>query len=79
MKRWSKLQTRIYSMIDPKVPFQIHYIAYPMRSQRGSTSIPRCYITIDKEIIWYESHTRVRETNGPAAASMANIGETSTP
>ncbi len=52
MKRWSKLQTRIYSMIDPKVPFQIHYIAYPMRSKRGSTLIPRCYITIGKEIIW---------------------------
>ena len=52
MKRWSKLQTRIYSMVDPAIPFQIHYIAYPMRSQCGSTLIPRCYITIGKEIIW---------------------------
>jgi hypothetical protein len=52
MKRWSKLQARIYSMVDPAIPFQIHYIAYPMRSQRGSTLIPRCYITIGKEIIW---------------------------
>jgi hypothetical protein len=52
MKRWSKLQSRIYRMVAPQLPFQIHYIAYPMRSQFGSTSIPRCYITIGKEIIW---------------------------
>jgi hypothetical protein len=52
MKRWSKLQARIYSMVASEIPFQIHYIAYPMRSQRGSTLIPRCYITIGKEIIW---------------------------
>jgi hypothetical protein len=52
MKRWSKLQSRIYGMVAPDLPFQIHYIAYPMRSQFGSTLIPRCYITIGKEIIW---------------------------
>ena len=52
MKRWSKLQSRIYGMVAPQLPFQIHYIAYPMRSERGSTLIPRCYITIGKEIIW---------------------------
>jgi hypothetical protein len=52
MKRWSKLQSRVYDLIAPEVPFQIHCIAYPMRSQRGSTNIPRCYITIGKEIVW---------------------------
>ena len=55
-KRWSKLQARVYSMVEPTVPFQIHYIAYPMRSQRGSTLIPRCYITIGQEIIWDFPH-----------------------
>lgn len=39
-------------MVAPEVPFQIHCIAYPMRSQCGTTSIPRCYITIDKEIVF---------------------------
>ena len=52
MKRWSKLQKRIYNLIDPQLKLQIHCVAYPMRSQRGSTSIPRYYITLNKEIIW---------------------------
>lgn len=56
MKRWSKLQSRIYAMVAPEVPFQIHCIAYPMRSQCGSTLIPRCYITIGTEIIWDFPH-----------------------
>jgi hypothetical protein len=52
MTRWSKLQARIDAMVAMEVPFQIHCIAYPMRSQRGSTLIPRCYITIGDRIIW---------------------------
>jgi hypothetical protein len=52
MKPWSKLQKRVYAMVSPDVPFQIHFVAYPMRSQRGSTLIPRCFITIGDNIIW---------------------------
>ena len=51
MKRWSNLQKRVYAMTAPEIPFQIHCVAYPMRSQRGSTLIPRCFITIGKRFI----------------------------
>ena len=51
MKRWSKLQKRIYNLLDPCLDIQIHCVSYPMRSQSGSTNIPRYYITLDKEII----------------------------
>jgi len=52
MKRWSKLQSRLYEFVDEKIKFQIHCVAYPMRSQRGNTDIPRYWITLNKEIIW---------------------------
>jgi hypothetical protein len=51
---WSKLQREIYDLISPDINFQIHCVAYPMRSRtsRGSTDIPRYWITLGKEIIW---------------------------
>lgn len=51
--RWSKLQTALYRIIDPKVGFQIHCVAYPMRSKTGyaDSTVPRYWITIRKEII----------------------------
>ena len=52
MKPWSKLQKRLYGIIDPRIDFQIHCVAYPMKSGKGSTALPRYYITIGKEIIW---------------------------
>ncbi len=52
MKRWSKLQRELYKLIADDINFQLHCIAYPMRSQYGSSSLPRYYITLNKEIIW---------------------------
>jgi len=52
MKRWSKLQKELYLLICPEIEFQIHCVRYPMRSQYGSESLPRYWITIGKEIIW---------------------------
>ncbi|MDR1896990.1 MAG: hypothetical protein LBR10_09405 [Prevotellaceae bacterium] len=51
---WSKLQREIYDLISSDINFQIHCVAYPMRSRtsRGSTDIPRYWITLGKEIIW---------------------------
>jgi hypothetical protein len=49
---WSKLQREIYDLISPDIRFQIHCVAYPMRSQRGSSELPRYWITLGKEIIW---------------------------
>jgi hypothetical protein len=51
-RHWSKLQRKIYDLISCDIHFQIHCVAYPIRSQCGSTNLPRYWITLDKEIIW---------------------------
>nr|MCD8387646.1 hypothetical protein [Bacteroidales bacterium] len=54
MKRWSKLQSTLYSIIAPEVDFQIHCVAYPMLTKTGyaNQSVPRYWITIGKDIVW---------------------------
>ena len=52
MSRWSKLQTELYKLIEPKLNFQMHCTVYPMHSQRGSIGIPRYWITLNREIIF---------------------------
>ncbi len=52
MKRWSKLQKQLYQIIDDKINFQIHCGVYRMESRRGSTQIPRYWITLGKEILF---------------------------
>lgn len=52
LKRWSKLQRELYLIIDPKIHFQLHCSIYRMQSQRGSTDLPRYWITLGKEIIF---------------------------
>lgn len=52
MKKWSKLQKELYLIIDPEIDFQIHCVAYPMRSRYGNTDLPRYWITLGKEIIF---------------------------
>ena len=49
---FSKLKKNIESLFDEKLKMQFCCIAYPMRSQYGSTSIPRFYVKLGKEIIW---------------------------
>jgi hypothetical protein len=49
---WSKLQRDIYALFSPDINIQLHTVAYPMRSQRGHSNLPRYWITLDKEIIW---------------------------
>ena len=53
-KRWSKLQSRLYKLIDESINFQIHCALYEMNSNDGyhGSKLPRYFITIDKEIIW---------------------------
>lgn len=53
-KRWSKLQSRLYNLIDPSINLQIHCCLYEMNSNDGyhGSKLPRYFITIDKEIIW---------------------------
>lgn len=52
MKRWSKLQKKLYQITDPDLKFQIHLTKYRMQSQRGSTDLPRYWITLHQEIIF---------------------------
>lgn len=52
IRPWSKLQKEVYLLVDPKLEFQIHCVAYRMCSQWGSTDLPRYWITLDKETIF---------------------------
>lgn len=52
MKRFSKLQKQLYGLIDPNIGFQIHCSVYRMKSRRGSTALPRYFITLGKEVIF---------------------------
>lgn len=53
-KRWSKLQSRLYNLIDNSLDFQIHCVVYEMNSNDGyhGSKLPRYFITIDKEIVF---------------------------
>ena len=51
-KRWSKLQKEIYNLLDDSINIQIHCGVYRMKSQRGSTDLPRYWITLEKDIIF---------------------------
>lgn len=52
-KRWSKLQARLYNLMDPMVDFQIHCALYEMNSLgHHGNRLPRYFITIDKEIVF---------------------------
>ena len=53
-KRWSKLQSRLYNLIDDSIDFQIHCAVYEMNSNDGyhGSKLPRYFITIDKEIVF---------------------------
>ena len=73
MKRWSKLQKELYKIISKEINFQIHCIAYPMRSQYGKTNIPRYYITLDKEIIW--DYPKDFNNNYPYDTDISNISD----
>lgn len=52
MKRWSKLQRDLYNVIAPEIDLQIHCAVYRMDSQCGRTSLPRCWITLGRQIVW---------------------------
>lgn len=53
-KRFSKLQQRLYNIVDPKLNFQIHYALYEMNSNNGyhGNKLTRCFITIGKDIVF---------------------------
>lgn len=53
-KRWSKLQSRLYNLMDPVIDFQLHCALYEKRSDDGyhGSKLPRYFITVDKQIVF---------------------------
>lgn len=53
-KRWSKLQRRLYSLMDPAAEVQLHCALYEMNSNNGyhGNKLPRYFITVGKEIVF---------------------------
>lgn len=55
-KRWSKLQSKLYNIIDDKVDFQIHMALYAYNAKNSGYGkerlLPRYWITIGKEIVF---------------------------
>lgn len=53
-KRWSKLQIRLYNIIDPSVDFSIHMALYEMNSNDGyhGNKLPRYWITVGGKIVF---------------------------
>ena len=49
---FTKLKKQIENLFDSQLKMQLKCFAYPVRSQYGSTSIPRFYVQLGKEIIW---------------------------
>ena len=52
MRPWSKLQKEIEKLFIDELSIRIQCRAYRMDSQRGSTDIPRYWITLGKDIIF---------------------------
>jgi hypothetical protein len=55
-KPWSKLKREICALFSPDIKIRLHCAAYRMKSQRGSTDLPRYWITLNKETIWDYPH-----------------------
>lgn len=51
-KPFSKLKKQIEQLFTPELNLQIQCFAYPIKSQYGSSSIPRFYISFNKNIVW---------------------------
>ena len=53
-KRWSKLQSRLYNLMDEIAEFQIHCALYEMNSNDGyhGNKLPRYFITIGKDVVF---------------------------
>lgn len=52
MPAWSKLQRALYLIVADEAALQIHCARYRMKSQRGSTDLPRYWITVGGEIVF---------------------------
>lgn len=61
---FSKLKKQIENLFVPELKMKVWCISYPVRSQYGSSSIPRFYIQLEKEIIWdFPKDFPIKEAN----------------
>ena len=51
-KPWSKLKSQVMNLVCEDLSLDIHQAVYRMASQRGSSDLPRYFITLNKEIIF---------------------------
>ena len=74
MKRWSKLAKQLYELVDESIDFKLHCTVYRMQSRRGSTDLPRYFITLAGEIIFDYPKDFVLKSGGvKSLARSANI------
>jgi len=76
MKRWSKLAKRLYELVDESIDFKLHCTVYRMQSGRGSTDLPRYFITLAGEIIFDYPKDFVLKSGGvksPAGGTLTKI------
>ena len=50
--RWSKLQKKIYDLVDPALNFQIHCVKYRVPGHGGMQEFPRYFVTLDGKTIF---------------------------
>lgn len=75
MKRWSKLQKQLYLIFDDKIDLQIHCSVYRMKSQRGSTDLPRYWITLKKKIIFDYPKIATEKEDYPYVTEISDISD----
>ena len=75
MKRWSKLQRQLYLIFDDKIDLQIHCSVYRMNSQRGSTDLPRYWITLNKKIIFDYPRIATEKEDYPYITEISDISD----
>lgn len=81
-RRWSKLQSRVYNIVDPALNFQIHCALYEMNSNNGyhGSKLPRYWITIDKDIVFdypkqFDTTYRYGRNSYPWDTDISNISD----
>lgn len=74
-KRWSKLQKRIYSMLDPALNLQIHCTRYRVMGHEGMQEFPRYFITLNGKVIfdWPRDYPLGDSSNSQKLASSYQI------
>ncbi|MEK6881269.1 MAG: hypothetical protein AABY22_16730 [Nanoarchaeota archaeon] len=73
---FSKLKKQIDNLFVPELNMSMHCLSYPIRSQRGSSSIARFYVKLGKEIIWdFPKDSPIKNIDYHQWDSIINISE----